>query len=109
VAYVTFFDKQNLKPAAVSELDSMVITLNEFPAAIFEVGGYTDEAGSDDYNIKLGLRRANAAAAYLKAHGISADRIVIKSYGKLISDKNMSKEEAGRWNRKVRMVILSGR
>lgn len=103
------FDKQNLKPAAVSELDSMVSTLNEFPAAIFEVGGYTDEAGSDDYNIKLGLRRANAAAAYLKAHGISADRIVIKSYGKLISDKNMSKEEAGRWNRKVRMVILSGR
>jgi OmpA-OmpF porin, OOP family len=103
------FDKSNLKTAAVSELDSMVHTLQEFPAAVFEVGGYTDEAGTDDYNIKLGLKRANTAAAYLKAHGISADRILIKSYGKLYGDKNMSKAEAGRWNRKVRMVILSGR
>ncbi len=101
------FDKQALKPAAIAELDSMIVTLNEFPAAVFEVGGYTDEAGTDDYNIKLGLRRANAATAYLLAHGIDQKRISIKSYGKLYgSDKTLSKTEAGKWNRKVRMVIL---
>ena len=46
------------------------------------VEGHADERGTREYNLALGERRANAAKDYLITYGISADRILVISYGK---------------------------
>ena len=46
-----------------------------------EIQGHTDWMGSDDYNMKLGQRRADIVKKYLVDHGIEADRVFTKSYG----------------------------
>ncbi|OLC12914.1 MAG: peptidoglycan-associated lipoprotein [Candidatus Rokubacteria bacterium 13_1_40CM_69_27] len=45
------------------------------------IGGHADERGSDDYNLKLGERRANAVRSYLIAQGVEADRVTTATYG----------------------------
>lgn len=47
----------------------------------FQLAGHCDERGSDQYNIALGERRAEAVRAYLLELGISSDRIETVSYG----------------------------
>jgi peptidoglycan-associated lipoprotein len=45
------------------------------------VGGHADQRGSDEYNTKLGQRRANAVKSYLIAQGVEAGRITTATYG----------------------------
>jgi peptidoglycan-associated lipoprotein len=47
-----------------------------------QVEGHTDERGSEEYNLALGAKRAQAAKDYLTTLGVSADRISTISYGK---------------------------
>ena len=47
-----------------------------------QLAGNCDDRGTEEYNIALGNRRANAARDYLVAKGVSADRISTISYGK---------------------------
>ncbi len=46
------------------------------------IGGYCDERGSDEYNLALGQRRADAAKSALVTAGVAATRIRVISYGK---------------------------
>ena len=47
-----------------------------------QIAGNCDERGTEEYNIALGQRRANAARDYLVAKGVSSARITTISYGK---------------------------
>ena len=58
--------------------------MSQFPGQRFEVAGYTDDKGSDQYNDKLSLRRAQTVADILIKRGISKDDLVVKGYGKRI-------------------------
>ena len=49
--------------------------IRQFPEVRFRVFGHTDLVGSDAYNRNLGLRRAQAAVAYLATQGIGRDRL----------------------------------
>ena len=46
------------------------------------IEGHCDERGTNEYNLALGERRANAAMSHLVSKGIEAGRISIISYGK---------------------------
>jgi peptidoglycan-associated lipoprotein len=46
------------------------------------IGGYCDERGSDEYNLALGQRRADATKNAMVTAGVGADRIRVISYGK---------------------------
>ena len=57
--------------------------IKQFPEVRFKVFGHTDLVGSAAYNQRLGLRRAQAAVAYLTSQGISKSRLeAVVSYGK---------------------------
>jgi hypothetical protein len=43
--------------------------------------GHADPRGTDAYNTKLGLSRAESVAKYLESHGIPADRIIVETHG----------------------------
>jgi OOP family OmpA-OmpF porin len=82
--YMVFFDSSQSKlsdsaRATVREAAQSVLNDN---AARIEITGHTDLVGSHDYNMRLGLQRANAVRAEFASHGVPPERIVVVSRGK---------------------------
>lgn len=63
-------------------LDRQAGWLGKFSTNAVQVAGNADERGTDEYNIALGQRRANAARDYLVAKGVASARITTISFGK---------------------------
>jgi peptidoglycan-associated lipoprotein len=64
-----------------------------------QVAGNCDDRGTEEYNLALGQRRANAAADYLKAKGVAGSRITTISYGKDRPTAQGDNEQAWAQNR----------
>ena len=79
-----FFDSDRsiLSDQARATLDKQSAWLQQNPNVQIWVAGNCDERGTEEYNLALGQRRANADKAYLMAHGIAASRVETISYGK---------------------------
>jgi outer membrane protein OmpA-like peptidoglycan-associated protein len=75
------FDKDVLTDEFVAQFKELVGEMKEFPGATFEVAGHTDSKGSDAYNDKLSIKRAEFVKALLIKEGFPADKIVTKGYG----------------------------
>ncbi len=74
-------DKSNIRSDDMGALDQKVAILQANPDLKIRIGGHCDERGSDEYNLALGNRRAQAAKQYLVSHGIDASRIETQSWG----------------------------
>ena len=75
------FDKYDLRTDARTILDRKASFLNQNSSVRVQIEGHTDERGTNEYNLALGERRANAAKQYLTTAGISAGRLSTISYG----------------------------
>jgi outer membrane protein OmpA-like peptidoglycan-associated protein len=75
------FDKSELTDSARAILDEKVLVFRANPEMTIAIVGHTDIAGTDAYNQALGMRRAEAARAYIVSRNIDANRIVIESRG----------------------------
>lgn len=75
------YDKSVIKPVAYPLLDDVVVILKRNPAMTVELRGYTDNMGTEAYNMGLSLRRAKAVAKYLTAKGILESRLTAKGFG----------------------------
>lgn len=77
------FNSAELTPEAREVLLRQADWIRQFPEVRFRVFGHTDLVGSAGYNQRLGLRRANAALAFLVQNGVSKSRLeAVVSYGK---------------------------
>ena len=77
------FDSAELTDDARAVLKKQADFIRQFPEVRFKVFGHTDLVGSAGYNQRLGLRRAQAAVAYLTSLGISKSRLeAVVSFGK---------------------------
>jgi peptidoglycan-associated lipoprotein len=76
------FDRSTLKPDARATLDRQSGWLAKYPQVNVQVAGNTDDRGTEEYNLALGQRRANASRDYLVARGVAGSRISTISYGK---------------------------
>ena len=101
------FDKFNLRPDALANLDHNYQLLNEFPDAIIKIEGHCDERGTIEYNVSLGEKRARATMDYLMGLGIVASRISIISYGKERPADPGHNEAAWDKNRRCEFKIVS--
>lgn len=81
---ITFaFNSAQLTPEAQTTLRHQADWIRQFPEIRFRVYGHTDLVGSNAYNKALGLRRAQAAVAYLSSQGINGARLeAVVSFGK---------------------------
>lgn len=79
-----FYDtaRNSLSSDAQATLDRQSNWLGRYPQVSVQVAGNCDERGTEEYNLALGSRRANAARDYLVAHGVASARISTISYGK---------------------------
>lgn len=76
------FDSAALDAEAQAVLNKQADWIRQFPEVRFRVYGHTDLVGSNAYNQRLGLRRAQAAVRYLVSQGISRSRLeAVVSYG----------------------------
>ncbi|MBK7710604.1 MAG: OmpA family protein [Bacteroidales bacterium] len=55
--------------------------LEKYPQSKLSVTGHTDLVGTDDYNGKLSLKRAQVVGAYLENQGVKTDRMIMDSKG----------------------------
>jgi peptidoglycan-associated lipoprotein len=76
------FDKSTLSSDAQGTLDRQSAWLAKFGSVNVQIAGNCDPRGTEEYNIALGQRRANAARDYLVAKGAASSRISTISYGK---------------------------
>jgi OOP family OmpA-OmpF porin len=76
------FDKAELQPEGKAMLDDFVRQLSGATYETISATGHADRFGSDDYNLKLSVRRANAVKDYLMSKDILASRIEAQGKGK---------------------------
>jgi OOP family OmpA-OmpF porin len=100
---ITFrFDKSDVIPDPNPTLDMAIEILQAYPDAKVEIHGHTDWIGTDEYNMKLGLRRAEAVKKYLLEHdGIKADNLITKSFGESQPVATNDTKEGRALNRRV--------
>jgi outer membrane protein OmpA-like peptidoglycan-associated protein len=77
------YDKADVREDAQQILEKALYTLQNNPQADMLITGSADVRGSEQYNFKLGERRAAAVKQYLAGQGLPEDRIRILSRGKL--------------------------
>jgi len=70
-----------------------------------QIEGHCDDRGSEEYNIALGAKRAQAAKDYLETLGITADRMSTISYGKELPVCNEDTDECWAQNRRDHFVV----
>jgi peptidoglycan-associated lipoprotein len=76
------YDKWNIRPDTQAAINNAAEYLKQHPDLNVLVGGYSDERGTSEYNVALGLRRSEATRNALIAQGIDPERIQVISYGK---------------------------
>ena len=101
------YDSAELQGNAVEQLQKVATLIKRNPNATFTLEGYTDSYGSEDYNLELSRRRAEAVKAYLvQSLGINPAQIETRGYGKvnLLTSPDASIEEQ-EVNRRVVVVV----
>jgi len=76
------FNKSTIQPASDPVLQQILDLLKKNLTQKIEVQGHTDNVGGDAYNQTLAEARARAIVAWLTQHGIAADRLTAKGFGK---------------------------
>ena len=103
------FDKAVLKPAGKKSLDDLVSKLSDMNLEVIIAVGHTDSIGTDAYNQKLSIRRAEAVKAYLKGKGVEENRIYTEGKGEKQPEAS-NKTSAGRAkNRRVEIEVVGTR
>lgn len=97
------FDSAELTATARKSLDQAARILKDRPTWSVIVEGHCDERGTEDYNLALGLHRANAAASYLRTRGIDAERIDTVSFGEAFPADPAHNEKAWAKNRRAHL------
>lgn len=103
------FDKSVLKPEGKAKLDDLVGKLKAVNLEVIIAIGHTDSIGSDAYNKKLSLRRANAVKAYLVSKGIEANRIYTEGKGESQPIADNKTKEGRAKNRRVEIEVVGSR
>lgn len=101
------FDKSVLKAAGKDKLADLASKLQGTDIEVVVATGHTDAIGTERYNIKLSLRRANAVKAFLVSKGIPADRIFTEGKGESQPVASNKTREGRAKNRRVEVEVVS--
>ena len=103
------FDRSDLRPEATATLDRKIPLFQANPDMRIRIAGHADSRGSDEYNVALSQRRAQAAKAYLVQRGIDQARIDIVGFGEeRPAAPNATTEAEHQQNRRDEFEIIAG-
>jgi len=98
-------DSSTLHPEAIPVLQRIATDIAEHPARDVHVEGYTDDQGSDDYNLDLSRRRAETVTAWLIHAGTPQDRIGVTGFGEAYPAMQNDSDAHRQANRRVVIVL----
>lgn len=101
------FDRYDLDSRSQQILQNKAAILKEYPQISATIEGHTDERGTEEYNLALGERRAQAAYDYLVMQGVSTSQLSTVSYGKLRPLDTDSNETAWALNRRAAFKAIA--
>lgn len=100
--------KASLLPATREKLAKVAGVVLAYPGVMVSVEGHADGTGSDLFNRRLSLRRAQGVKGFLVGQGVDPGAVTAQGYG---SDRPLASNEtrAGRQqNRRVELVLTGG-
>jgi OOP family OmpA-OmpF porin len=100
------FDKATLKPEAKSKLDELVDKTKQINLEVIIAVGHTDSVGTDAYNQKLSVRRAEAIKTYLTSKGVEANRVYTEGKGEKQPVASNKTTEGRAKNRRVEIEVV---
>jgi OOP family OmpA-OmpF porin len=103
------FDKSVVKPAGKAKLDDLVAKIKGINLEVIIAVGHTDSIGSDAYNQKLSVRRAEAVKAYLVSKGIEKNRVYTEGKGEKQPVASNKTKEGRAKNRRVEIEVVGTR
>ncbi len=99
------YDQSGVASSEMSGIKTAEQFLLSHPNAKVRLEGHADDRGSREYNVALGMRRANGVISILKAAGVSAHQISVVSYGAEKPAASGESEKSYRCNRRVDIVF----
>ena len=103
------FDKSALKAEGKAKLDDLVGKVKGINLEVIIAVGHTDSVGSDAYNQKLSVRRAEAVKAYLVSKGIEKNRVYTEGKGEKQPVADNKTKEGRAKNRRVEIEVVGTR
>ena len=102
------YDESTLRADAQQTLAAKVAILRANPDATLRIIGHADERGSIEYNLALGLRRANAVKDYLVGFGLNESRFTTDTMGEDRPLDQGENESAWARNRRAEFTVTAG-
>ncbi len=103
------FDKSVLKAEGKAKLDDLVAKIKAINLEVIIAVGHTDSVGTDAYNQKLSVRRADAVKAYLVTKGIEKNRVYTEGKGETQPVADNKTTEGRSKNRRVEIEVVGTR
>ena len=98
------FNKATLQPSSDGTLQTAANLMAADKTLKLEVQGHTDNVGNDVYNQTLSEARAKAVVTWLTQHGVGAERLTAKGYGKTKPVADNGSDDGRAKNRRVEIA-----
>ena len=103
------FDKSVLKPEGRAKLDDLVSKMQGLNLEVIIAVGHTDSIGTDAYNQRLSVRRAEAVKSYLVSKGVEKNRVYTEGKGEKQPVADNKTAEGRAKNRRVEIEVVGTR
>ncbi|MCU0932253.1 MAG: TolC family outer membrane protein [Serpentinimonas sp.] len=103
------FDRSVLKPEGRASLDALISRIRGMNVEVVVAVGHTDGLGSDAYNNRLSLARAESVKAYMVNQGIAANQIRTEGRGETQPVATNDTEEGRAMNRRVEIQVIEAK
>jgi outer membrane protein OmpA-like peptidoglycan-associated protein len=97
--------RSELKPGAQRSIEQIAAFLGEHPERSVQIEGFTDSQGSNDYNLELSQRRADAVAMAIIQRGVDAQRVRAMGYGEEFPVASNANAGSRQLNRRVEVIV----
>ncbi len=97
--------KAQLKAGAQRSIDQIASFLEQHPERSVQVEGFTDSQGSNDYNLELSQKRADAVAMAIMQRGVDAQRVRAMGYGEQFPVASNTNAGSRQLNRRVEIIV----